>query len=63
MQPHTLCGKPVLSVFCNHPQGVINHYNITAGGVDADGLMRRIPQEQSDDMHQALGLTMIDKFY
>ncbi|HDX8832769.1 TPA: hypothetical protein RQO27_000497 [Klebsiella oxytoca] len=40
-----------------------NHYNITAGGVDADGLVRRIRQEQSEDIHQALGITLTDKFY
>lgn len=36
--------------------------NITAGGVDADGLVRRIEQEQSEDIHQALNMTKTDKF-
>ncbi|MFA9593072.1 hypothetical protein [Citrobacter telavivensis] len=39
-----------------------NHYNRTAGGVDADGLVRRIKQEQSEDIHQPLNMTKTDKF-
>lgn len=58
-------GAPVVSSTSNHSGGTINqtnHYNITAGGVDADGLVRRIKQEQSEDIHQALNMTMTDKF-
>ncbi|PWG71054.1 hypothetical protein DEM28_12440 [Enterobacter mori] len=39
-----------------------NHYNITACGADADGLVRRIKQEQSEDIYQALNMTKTDKF-
>lgn len=58
-------GAPVVSSTSNHSGGTINqtnHYNITAGGVDADGLVRRIKQEQSEDIHQALNMTKTDKF-
>ncbi|KLG11989.1 hypothetical protein YA49_06315 [Enterobacter cloacae subsp. cloacae] len=57
-------GAPVVSSTRNHSGGTINqtnHYNITAGGVDADDLVRRIKQEQSEDIHQALGMTMTEK--
>lgn len=45
--------------------GAIDHrnlYNITAGGVDSDGLLRLIKQGQSEDIHQALNMTKTDKF-
>ncbi|MHC9005098.1 hypothetical protein [Enterobacter adelaidei] len=51
-------GAPVVSSTSNQT----NHYNITAGGVDADGLVRRIKQEQSEDIHQPLNMTKTDKF-
>lgn len=47
-------GAPVVSFTSSHIGGTINqtnHYNITAGGVDADDLVRRIKQEQSEDIH------------
>lgn len=58
-------GAPVVSSTSSHSGGTINqtnHYSITAGGVDADGLVRRIKQEQSEDIHQALNMTKTDKF-
>lgn len=58
-------GAPVVSSTNNHSGGTINqtnHHNITAGGVDAHELVRRIKQEQSEDIHQALGITMTEKF-
>ena len=54
-------GAPVVSSTSNHSGGT-NHYNIIAGGVDADGLVRRIKQEQSEDIHQPMNLTKTDKF-
>jgi integrase len=35
---------------------------VLPGGVDTDGLVRRIKQEQSEDIHQALDMTRTDKF-
>ncbi|EOV2736610.1 TPA: hypothetical protein RLU14_004947 [Enterobacter cloacae] len=58
-------GAPIVSSTSSHLGGTINqtnHYSITAGGVDADGLMRRIKQEQSEDIHQALNIVSTDKF-
>lgn len=58
-------GAPVVSSTSNHSGGTINqtnYYNITAGGVDADGLVRRIKQEQSEDIYQALDMTRTNKF-
>ncbi|ENF7815078.1 hypothetical protein ABR157_005481 [Enterobacter soli] len=58
-------GTPVVSSTSNHSEGTINqtnHYNITFGSVDAGGLMRRIKQEQSEDIHQALNIVSTDKF-
>lgn len=58
-------GAPVVSSTSNHSGGTINqtnHYNIIAGGVDADGLVRHIKQEQSEDIHQPMNLTKTDKF-
>lgn len=58
-------GAPVVSSTSSHSGGTINqsnHYNITAGGADADGLVRRIKPEQSEDIYQALNMTKTDKF-
>nr|KLP39627.1 hypothetical protein ABR36_10455 [Enterobacter ludwigii]MXV04961.1 hypothetical protein [Enterobacter sp. ABFQC] len=51
-------GAPFVSSTSSHPE----EQNITAGGVDADGLVRHIEQEQSEDIHQALNMTKTDKF-
>lgn len=60
MQPHLRLGKDAVSKFYNDTSGAINHS--TAGGMDADRLVRRIKQEQSEDIHQALNMNKTDKF-
>ena len=47
-------------MFYNDTSGAINHR--TAGGMNADRLVRRIKQEQSEDIYQALDMTITDKF-